>query len=116
MAIVAFLLLGDVSAEVERRIVPQLSPARVRVLKVAHHGSRTSTSQALLDAWRPQLALISAVAATRLVIPRRSAAARSTALGATVLRTDRDGEITSTTDGSRPVVALRSTGSVLSEP
>jgi competence protein ComEC len=57
---VAVLLLGDVSAGIERSLVPQLTPAPVRILKVAHHGSRTSTSQELLDAWRPQVALISA--------------------------------------------------------
>jgi len=96
---VAFLLLGDVSAEVERTIVPRLSPARVRVLKVAHHGSRTSTSQALLDAWRPQLALISAGRGNTFGHPAPEVLQRLDAIGATVLRTDRDGEITVTTDG-----------------
>lgn len=52
------LLTGDVSAAVERTIRDRLNP--VDVLKVAHHGSRTSTSADLLEAVRPRIALISA--------------------------------------------------------
>ena len=96
---VAFLLLGDVSAEIERAVAPQLTPARVRVLKVAHHGSRTSTSQELLDAWRPQLALISAGRGNSFGHPARDVLERLDGAGARVLRTDRDGEITIVTDG-----------------
>ena len=96
---VAFLLLGDVSAEIERAVAPQLTPARVRVLKVAHHGSRTSTSQELLDAWRPQLALISAGCGNSFGHPARDVLERLDGAGARVLRTDRDGEITIVTDG-----------------
>ena len=96
---VAILFLGDISAEVERALVPQLTPARVRVLKVAHHGSRTSTSQELLDAWRPQLALISAGRGNTFGHPAREVLERLERAGAQVLRTDRDGEVTVTTDG-----------------
>lgn len=52
------LLTGDIGAEVERRIAGRLAP--VAVLKVPHHGSRSSTSHTLLAAVRPQVALISA--------------------------------------------------------
>src|SRR5205085_4927906 len=55
---VALLLTGDISADVERLIAPQLTRAPIRVLKVAHHGSRTSSSSALLDSWHPQIGLI----------------------------------------------------------
>ena len=46
---VAFLLTGDIGSDVERAIAPHLVPAKTRILKVAHHGSRTSTSPELLD-------------------------------------------------------------------
>jgi competence protein ComEC len=96
---VAILMSGDVSAEIERSLVPQLTPARVRVLKVAHHGSKTSTSQELLDGWRPQLALISAGRGNAFGHPTRDVLLRLEHAGVRVLRTDRDGEITVTTDG-----------------
>jgi competence protein ComEC len=96
---VALLLAGDIGADVERTIVPQLTPARLRVLKVAHHGSRTSSSQALLEAWRPQLALISAGRGNTFGHPAPDVLQRLEAIGAVVLRTDRDGQITITTDG-----------------
>src|SRR3970282_1910890 len=56
----AVLLLGDVGAAGEGGLLAHLPPARIRILKVAHHGSRTSTSRELVDGWRPQIALISA--------------------------------------------------------
>ena len=96
---VAFLLLGDVSADVERSLVPQLTPARVRILKVAHHGSRTSTSQALLDAWHPQLALISAGRGNSFGHPARDVLERLAAAGVRVLRTDQSGQVTVVSDG-----------------
>ena len=96
---VALLLTGDVGAEVERTLVPLLTPARVRILKVAHHGSRTSTSQQLLEAWPPSLALISAGRGNRFGHPTPEVLRRLEQSGAKVFRTDRDGEITLATDG-----------------
>jgi competence protein ComEC len=96
---VAFLLTGDISADIERSIVPLLTPSRVRILKVAHHGSRTSSSAELLEAWRPQMALISSGRGNRFGHPTREVLGRLAAIGATVLRTDQEGQITLHTDG-----------------
>jgi competence protein ComEC len=96
---VAMLLAGDISAAVERAIVPQLTPARIRILKVAHHGSRTSTTRELVESWRPQLALISAGRGNAFGHPTRDVIERLGAAGVRVLRTDRDGQITVETDG-----------------
>lgn len=98
---VAVLLLGDVSAAVERAILPQLTRASTRILKVAHHGSRTSTSRELLDAWRPQLALISCGRGNTFGHPAPEVLDRLSAVGARIYRTDRDGQITISTDGQR---------------
>jgi competence protein ComEC len=96
---VALLLTGDIGAGVERDITPLLTPARVRILKVAHHGSRTSTSTGLLDAWRPQIAVISCGRGNTFGHPAPEVLARLEAIGARVYRTDRDGEVTVETDG-----------------
>ncbi|MEQ1760849.1 MAG: DNA internalization-related competence protein ComEC/Rec2 [Vicinamibacterales bacterium] len=105
---VAILLTGDISADVERQLVKnwengvgghlKRTPA-IRILKVAHHGSRTSTSDALIDAWRPQFALISCGRGNRFGHPAPDVIARLERAGVDVYRTDRDGAITLTTDG-----------------
>ena len=96
---VAVLLPGDVGAEVERAVLPQVTPARYRILKVGHHGSRTSTSQALLDAWRPQIAIISCGRDNPFGHPAPEVLARLASIGARLYRTDVDGEISVETDG-----------------
>jgi competence protein ComEC len=96
---VALLLTGDIGADVERAIVPRLAPASIRILKVAHHGSRTSTSRELLDAWRPQIALISCGRGNPFGHPAPDVIARLEAIGARIYRTDLDGEVTVDTDG-----------------
>ena len=96
---VAVLLTGDIGAEVERAILPRLTPARVRVLKVAHHGSRSSTSADLVAAWRPQVAIVSCGRGNRFGHPTREVLERLAAAGARVFRTDRHGEISVETDG-----------------
>jgi competence protein ComEC len=96
---VALLLTGDISSEVEREILPHLTRAPTRILKVAHHGSRTSSSSALLSEWQPQIALISAGRGNTFGHPASEVLERLRSLGATILRTDLQGEITIETDG-----------------
>jgi competence protein ComEC len=96
---VAVLLTGDISAEVERRIMPALTPARIRILKVAHHGSRTSSAAVLVEGWRPDIALVSCGRGNTFGHPAPEVLARLAAVGATVLRTDADGQITLWSDG-----------------
>lgn len=101
---VALLLTGDIGADVERAIAPRLVPAKIRVLKVAHHGSRTSTSRELLEAWRPQIALISCGRGNPFGHPAPDVIARLEAIGARIYRTDLDGEVTVDSDGQHVVV------------
>jgi competence protein ComEC len=96
---VALLLTGDISAAIERTIAPQLTPAATRILKVAHHGSRTSTSGELLEVWRPQIALISAGRGNTFGHPAPEILERLESIGARVYRTDLHGRITVETDG-----------------
>ncbi|MRJ48477.1 DNA internalization-related competence protein ComEC/Rec2 [Fundicoccus ignavus] len=56
----SFLNLGDLSIEGERRLITAYPNLTADIIKVAHHGSNTSTSELLLEQLRPQLALISA--------------------------------------------------------
>jgi competence protein ComEC len=98
---VAILLTGDISAEVERDLASRLTSAPIRILKVAHHGSRTSTSHTQLNAWRPQYALISAGRGNTFGHPTLDVIRRLEAIGAAIFRTDLHGQITLETDGRR---------------
>lgn len=96
---VAVLLPGDVGAGVERSILSRLTPARHRILKVAHHGSRTSTSRELLESWRPQTAVISAGRGNTFGHPAPEVLRRLESIGAAIYRTDLDGQVTIDTTG-----------------
>ncbi len=96
---VVVLLTGDISADVERAILPHLTMSPLRVLKVAHHGSRGSSSREFLEAWRPHIALISAGRGNTFGHPAQEVLRRLEAVGAHVLRTDLHGQITIETDG-----------------
>jgi competence protein ComEC len=93
------LLTGDVSSEIERAL-PAADPRwPLRVLKVAHHGSRTASSASFVGAYAPAVAVISAGRANRFGHPAPEVVARLAAAGAQVFRTDADGAITVETDG-----------------
>ncbi len=94
---VHLLLTGDVGGEAERA----LRPGPAQVLKVAHHGSRGSSTPAFLAAVRPRLALVSAGARNPFGNPHPEVLERCLRAGALVLRTDRDGTIEVATDGRR---------------
>ena len=95
----AVLLLGDVGVAVERAIVPHLTPARIRILKAGHHGSRTSTSRELVEQWRPQIAVISCGRGNTFGHPAPEVIGRLESIGAAIYRTDVDGQVTIETDG-----------------
>jgi competence protein ComEC len=73
---------------------------RAEVLKVGHHGSRTSSTEAFVDAVNPRIALVSVGAANFYGHPSPEVMQRLTAAGATVLRTDQLGTVVLRSDGS----------------
>lgn len=97
------LLTGDLPAEEEARLVAAGGAPRGAILKVAHHGSRGSSAEAFLAAVRPPAALVSAGARNRYGHPHPEALARLEAVGARVLRTDRDGALVIEADGARAI-------------
>ena len=98
---VGVLLTGDVEARAESSLLGVRDGLSARVLKVPHHGSRTSSSADLLDAVAPQLAVISVGADNRYHLPAPEVEGRYRARGICVLRTDRCGAVTVVTDGRR---------------
>ncbi len=98
---VGVLLTGDVEAHAESSLLGVRDGLSARVLKVPHHGSRTSSSADLLDAVAPDLAVISVGADNRYHLPAPEVEGRYRARGICVLRTDRCGAVTVVTDGRR---------------
>jgi competence protein ComEC len=101
---VHLLLTGDVTGEAERAL--RLPPALV--LKVPHHGSRTSSGALLTAATRPRLAVVSSGARNPFGHPHPEILERYRRAGTLVLRTDRDGSVHVATDGRR--VWVRASG------
>jgi competence protein ComEC len=85
------LLTGDVERDAEYELASR--DVRADVLKVAHHGSRTSSTAALLDAVQPRLALISCGVHNTFGHPHASVLDALAARGIRTWRTDRGGTI-----------------------
>ena len=66
---VSFLLTGDMFSEAESALLDGETPIDADVLKVGHHGSRTSSSPAFIDAVSPTIAVVSAGADNRFNHP-----------------------------------------------
>jgi competence protein ComEC len=85
------LLEGDAEAPSERAMLANGRVQPATLLKVGHHGSRTSTTEEFLEAVRPREAVISVGRRNTFGHPRADVLARLEAEGARVYRTDRDG-------------------------
>jgi competence protein ComEC len=96
----SLLLVGDAEAE-EEGILLRSVPGSLRadVLKVGHHGSRTSSSPEFLAAVNPKEAVISVGRRNRFGHPHASTLEALASSGARVWRTDVAGAVTVTTDG-----------------
>jgi competence protein ComEC len=99
-----FLLTGDAEEDVDPILLGRGLPA-VDMLKVAHHGSATASSDTLLAAARPTVAVISVGADNTYGHPNGGTVARLRAYASRVLRTDQDGTVEVTLDRSAVTVA-----------
>ena len=96
---VEFVLPGDIGSEVEATLAAVPLRAPLRVMKVAHHGSRSSSSARWLDQEAPHLALVSAGRDNLFGHPAPVVIERLRASGAAIFRTDEDGAVMVETNG-----------------
>jgi competence protein ComEC len=93
----SILLTGDVEKAAESSLIS--SQLKADVVKVPHHGSKTSSTDAFVLATRPTFAIISVGRQSRFGHPHREVVERWQSNGATVLTTGNCGTITVATDG-----------------
>lgn len=98
------LFTGDADTTEEQSILNELQlptlAMPIDVLKVGHHGSKTSTSAEWLAYWQPQLSVISAGVNNRYGHPKQEVLDRLAAVHSTIARTDQQGEIQIRIDAS----------------
>jgi competence protein ComEC len=95
-----FLLTGDIESNAEEDILRMLAQNGFRpsidVMKVAHHGSKTSTSRKWLDFFQPDMVVISVGRKNRFGHPADEVMDRLVESNATIYRTDQHGAVTFT--------------------
>jgi competence protein ComEC len=106
----SFLLTADIEGGAEGRLVGAGAPLRARVLKVAHHGARSSSGEDFLRAVGPELAVISVGARNPFGHPSLETLGRLRQAGARIYRTDEDGAVLVETDGRELVVTTWASG------
>ena len=100
---VSFLLSADIRQEAEFYLIANRAELHSTVLKVAHHGSDTSTTPEFLSVIKPQLAIISVGADNKFGHPNQDVVERlEEKLGnESIFRTDQHGTVEFITDGER---------------
>ncbi len=91
---------GDIGLETEAAIAGDFPPARLRVLKVPHHGSLTSSTEPFVRALAPDVAVISVGRGNNFGHPSPIVLRRYEDLGTAIFRTDRDGAVSIDSDGT----------------
>ncbi|HCN24322.1 MAG TPA: hypothetical protein DIS65_03005 [Candidatus Marinimicrobia bacterium] len=97
---VTVLFTGDLEKEGDHLLLSLQSYLDSDVLKVAHHGSITSTTQPLLDMITPELAVISVGRKNKFKHPSPVVIQRFLDANVRIFRTDRDGAIWLNSDGN----------------
>ena len=97
---VHFLFSGDMEDDEENALLSSGNELRSQILKVGHHGSSSSSTYALLQRVHPAVAVISIGEENRFSLPHRSVIDRLESVGCTVYRTDLDGTVVVTSDGT----------------
>ena len=94
------LLMGDAEKSLEYRLLYSGDDLDADILKVGHHGSKTSSTVEFLAAVSPEIAVIQVGRKNRFGHPVEEVLERLEASGAKILRTDRDGDIRILSNGT----------------
>ena len=94
-----FLFVGDAEEKAEEDILAEGVSVKADVLKVGHHGSRTASSEAFLQAVEPTYAVISCGQDNSYGHPHAETLNTLRSMGVKVFRTDEQGTVTATSDG-----------------
>jgi len=95
----SMLFMGDAEAQTEQRLLSKELDLKVRLIKIAHHGSKYASSQNFLTRVQPEVAIISDGGWNRYGHPSQATLDRIKAANAKLFRTDLQGEITIKTKG-----------------
>lgn len=93
------LLMGDAEKPLEYQLIFSGTNLKSDILKIGHHGSKTSTSDDFLKAVSPQYAVISVGRKNRYGHPYQEVLDRLKSFGITLFRTDQDGDVEFVSDG-----------------
>jgi competence protein ComEC len=97
---ISIMLAGDIERNAEDSLIAAGANLKADVLKVPHHGSRTSSTEAFVDAVNPGYAVISVGERSRFGHPHASVVERYKARGVKLLQTGREGMVTMETEGT----------------
>ncbi|MEK7627507.1 MAG: ComEC/Rec2 family competence protein [Patescibacteria group bacterium] len=102
---VSFLLTADITASVEKKLIESEGNALYSdILKAAHHGSKTSTSDDFLKTVSPEIAIIQVGQDNSYGHPHQSVLERFEKFGIPFFRTDKNGDIEIISDGKNYTV------------
>jgi competence protein ComEC len=96
---VSIVLAGDIGRETEASLAGAFAPSPLRILKVPHHGSLSSSSPEFLRALAPRVAVVSVGRGNTFGHPAAAVLRRYEDIGAAIFRTDRDGAVSIDSDG-----------------
>ncbi len=106
------LLPGDIERRSEAEILERSPDLKSQVLKVAHHGSRTSSTAAFLEAVNPEAAVIFVGEDNRYGFPHQETEEQLAAMNVLVFRTDLSGTIVMHSDGTDYFFETESGGAI----
>ncbi|MBM6647401.1 DNA internalization-related competence protein ComEC/Rec2 [Bacillus sp. RIT 809] len=96
-----WLFTGDLEEEGEKFIVSTYPNLRANILKVAHHGSKTSSTDTFLSLVQPTVAIISVGERNRYGHPHKEVIERFKKMGIDIWRTDKQGAISYVFNGEK---------------
>lgn len=95
----SFLFTGDIESEIENKLIENKKDIKADVLKVAHHGSNTSSSENFLSKADPSISVISVGENNTFGHPNSETIEQLTRINSNIYRTDEKGAIEITTNG-----------------
>jgi len=102
-----FVLTGDAEKQSEKAILKSKLELKSEFLKVGHHGSETSSTEAFIDTVDPLYAIISCGEGNKFNHPHKTTMEKLQARDITILRTDQNGIIGVYTNGKRIMIKIK---------